>query len=150
MRLKTICSLIPPCSSLADIGCDHAIVSLHSAKRGIEKVYAVDISEKAVERAKRRLYHYKNATAILSDGFSAIPQKVEVAVITGLGGMKIIDILDGANYKPTLVLGAQHDAPKLRQYLVDNGYIIEKDLFLLDRGKYYDFILARVGEGEKL
>ena len=150
MRLKTICSLIPPCKSLADIGCDHAIVSLQCAKRGIEKVYAVDISETAIARAKRRLYHYKNAIAMVSDGFSAINEEVEVAVITGMGGMKIIEILDGIDYKPTLVLGAQHDASRLRQYLVDNGYTIEKDLCLLDRGKYYDFILATAIEGEKL
>ena len=150
MRLNTIYSLIPPCKSLADIGCDHAIVSLHAAKSGIEKVYAVDISQTAVDKAKRRLYHYKNATALLSDGFDAIPQRVEVAVITGMGGMKIIEILQKANYKPTLVLGAQHDSYKLRQYLNGSGYIIEKDFCLIDRNKYYDFILAKQGESESL
>ena len=131
MRLKTIRSWLYPCSSLADIGCDHAIVSLHAVKIGVERVYAVDISETAVNKAKTRLSRYNNATAILSDGFDKVPERVDLAVLTGLGGMKIIEILQKIDYRPALILGAQHDGYRLREFLSANGYCIKKDFLEL-------------------
>ena len=150
MRLKTICSWLYPCSSFADIGCDHAIVALSAVKIGVERVYAVDISETAVNKAKRRLARYKNAKAILSDGFDGVPENVELAVLTGLGGMKIIEILQRLDYRPSLILGAQHDGYRLREFLKENGYCIKKDTCLIDRKKYYDLIFAESGEEENL
>ncbi|MBQ8882171.1 MAG: SAM-dependent methyltransferase [Clostridia bacterium] len=151
MRIKTLCSLIKPCNILADIGCDHALVSAYAIRNKLaDKVYAVDISETAVNKAKNRLARYAGATAILSNGFTNLPEKVDTAVIAGMGGMKIIEILQQIDYRPSLVLGAQHDAYRLRNYLNTNGYKITQDFCLFDHGKFYDFICAESGQGEVL
>ena len=151
MRIKTLCSLIKPCNILADIGCDHALVSAYAIRTKLaDKVYAVDISETAVNKAKNRLARYAGATAILSNGFTNLPEKVDTAVIAGMGGMKIIEILQQIDYRPSLVLGAQHDAYRLRNYLATNGYKITQDFCLFDHGKFYDFICAESGRGEVL
>ncbi len=144
-RINAICRLIKPCPSLADIGCDHAEVALYALENGVENVIASDISQVAVSNARLKLARFEGATAVLSDGFSDLPYAVDTAVISGMGGRKIIDMLQRCAYKPTLILGAQHNQSELRIYLMQNGYVITDDVCVFDRGKYYDIIRAEVG-----
>lgn len=149
-RIKAICELILPCDTLADIGCDHGYVAAYAA--GICKtVIAADVSEVSLNKAKRTLSRFTNAKFYLSDGFSGIEEKADTVVITGMGGKKITEILDGAGYKPnTLILGPQHDVDFVREYLVANGYRISADFMVTENGKFYDFIRAALGEREEL
>lgn len=149
-RIKAICSLVRPCNLLADIGCDHGFVAKHAVDIGVNEVIAADISEGSLNKARKLLEQYKNVSFFLSDGFDDIPVCVDEAVISGMGGLKIIDIVSRCRYKPVLILGAQHNQRELREFLVCGGYRITEDFCVFDRGKYYDFIRAEAGPSEGL
>lgn len=144
-RIDAVCSLIRPGASLADIGCDHGLVAKYALDHGVQRVVAADISEKSLSKACALLSDYENARFIVSDGFDEVDERVEQAVIAGLGGSKIVDLISRLDYRPSLVLGAQCDQRKLREHLITHGYKITHDFCFYDRGKYYDFIRAEEG-----
>ena len=147
-RIQAICTLIEPCGVLADIGCDHGLVSLYAVEKGVKKVIASDISEGSLQKARELLAGYDGVRFCVSDGFDSVDERVDTAVISGMGGRKILDIISRLSYRPTLILGAQHNVHELREYLCENGWMIEKDFCFFDRGKYYDFIRAVPGKSE--
>ena len=117
------------------------------------RVYATDISEGSLEKAKALLGSYENVCFRLGDGLAPIIEEnvsVDLAVICGMGGQTIMKILSASPAVPTLILGAQKNAPMLRQYLIDNGYVITADVMVEDKGKFYDVIKAEIGAGDKL
>ncbi len=144
-RIDAVCSLIRAGESLADIGCDHGFVAKYALDRGVKRVIASDISEKSLAKARKLLEGYDNAKFIVSDGFDEFDEKVEQAVLAGMGGSKIVDLIARLDYRPTLILGAQCDQRKLHEYLISHGYKITHDFCFYDRGKYYDFIRAEEG-----
>ena len=149
-RISAVCSLIRPCGCLADIGCDHGLVARYALDNGVKEVIAADISEGSLKKAKKLLDGYPNVTYRLSDGFDGIEKKADVAVISGMGGRTIADILSRLTYKPQLILGAQHNQKELREFLIQNGYAIEEDFCVCDRGKFYDFMRANEGQSPPL
>ena len=149
-RLEVICKMLRPSPLTADVGCDHGYVSLYAAQNCGGRVIASDISVGSLKRAQQTLRDCPNAITILSNGFDAYPERVTQAVISGMGGRLIIDILSRIDYTPDLVLGAQHNAREVREYLVSRGYMIVEDEFVFDRGKFYQIIRAEQGKSEKL
>ena len=148
-RIDAVCSLILPGKSLADIGCDHGLVAKYALDHGVKSVIAADVSEKSLNKARELLSGRQNVRFVVSDGFDSIDKRVEQAVIAGMGGSKIVELIDRLDYRPSLILGAQSDRRKLREYLVTHGYKITRDFCFYDRGKYYDFIRAEEGESER-
>lgn len=143
--------MIKPCYAFADIGCDHGIIAYYVVKNGLaKKVYACDISEKSLEKA-RALISDKDAEFLVGDGFSPLKERgicVDEAVIAGMGGEMIIKILSACADRPRLVLGAQKNTDKLRRFLVSHGYFIENDVKVLDGGIFYDIIRAVPGQSD--
>lgn len=149
-RISAVCSLIRPSRNLADIGCDHGLVAAYALDFGIGEVIAADISEGSLQKARRLLAGRGNVRFVISDGFDGIPVRVEQAVVSGMGGQKIADIISRCPYRPALVLGAQHNVKELRVFLSGGGYRIVEDFCVCDRGKYYDFIRAEEGKADAL
>ncbi len=149
-RIKTICRMLRPSLLTADVGCDHGFVALYAAKNCGGRVIASDVSEGSLKKAKETLTDCKNAKILLSNGFDAYDERVTQAVISGMGGRLIIDILSRIDYNPDLVLGAQHNAKEVREYLIERGYRIVEDEGVFDRDKFYQIIRAEHGGSEKL
>lgn len=146
IRLRRVCERLTPCNILTDIGCDHGYVSAYAlASRKAKTVICADISERSLSKAKTLIGEKAGARFVVSDGFDSIDCKVDEAVISGMGGRLIADILSRVDYRPNLVLGAQHDVAYLREFLCRNGYVITSDEKVYDRGKFYDIISAREG-----
>lgn len=144
-RLSYIASCVPVCKTLADVGCDHGKLSkLVLEEKKAEKVYACDVSEKCLQKAKALLSALDNVEFIVSDGLDKVPN-VDVVVICGMGAKTIVDIIERATYKPYYVLGAQRNVPFLREYLSLNGFEIIRDVKIKEDGKYYDVICAKEG-----
>lgn len=150
-RLNAVRSLVTPVEIFADVGCDHGYIARYAHEIGCKTVIASDISEVSVEKAKRALRGCNGVITVCSDGFDRIEEKVDLAVISGMGGRKIMEILDRAKNLPTsLILGPQHDVSALREYLVDIGYAFDADFLVEENGKYYDIMRVRKGEQAKL
>lgn len=143
-RIKAIGSNVRYGDSVLDIGCDHGYASIYVKKyRDCKKVYACDISEKALESAKRNFQKYGvKIKTYVSDGFKNVSVKVDTAIISGVGTNTILKILKEASYLPErLVLGSQNDLYRLRKELYSMGYKLVDERALLEKDHYYVIFL---------
>lgn len=136
--------------TLADIGCDHGIVSVSSLELNkVKHVIACDISNKSLDKA-RNLAKQKGLTNIefrCGDGLSVIKEgEVDCVVIAGMGGVEIINILSKKlkSIERYILLAHTH-VEDLRQYLIENSLKIEKDSVLFYDNHFYNLIVAEKG-----
>lgn len=154
-RMETVVNMVSPQSfTIADIGCDHAYVSIALIKRNIaKKVIAMDVKNGPLEIAKRNVVEYQVADRIdirLSDGLDALnEEEADSIIIAGMGGLLIQSILEKGEKiinhekkRPELILQPQSEIKKIRLFLKKNGYRIVKEEMLKDEGKIYTVIKA--------
>lgn len=134
----------------ADIGCDHALLAAAAVKTGrAEKVYACDIAEGPLERARATIEKEgvtDSVIPLLSDGLAALPEVCDQIIIAGMGGETILSILEAGSSRmdeeTRLLLSPHTKAPVLRNWLQDHGWKICLEQFVKDRGRYYPVIEA--------
>ena len=145
-RLENILELVPRGLACADIGCDHGFMAIELVSRGIApKVIASDLRTGPLERARENVEKAglsDKISLIISDGFSAIePGSVKTAVIAGMGGMLIRDILtsgmDCIKQMDDFIVQPQSNIPEFRNFLRQSGFEIKRNNVLIDAGKYY-------------
>ena len=151
-RLETIVDLCDNNKVIADIGCDHGLVTAELIlEEKAEKVVASEISRDCLNKAIV-LADKINIIEFISfregDGFSKITKhdKVNQAVIAGMGGETIIDILEK---KPrrlfNFVLQPMNKTIELRRYLLSHKYKILVDKLIKVDNKYYDVLKVTRG-----
>ena len=150
-RLQQIFSSIPNATVFADIGCDHGYIAKAMLESGkCEKVIVSDISEKCLNKARELLSENianGSAESVVSDGFDRV-FGVDVALIAGMGGEEICNILQKAQKLPEkLVLQPMKNPEKVRTLCLKLGFLIEKDSLFKSAGKFYDLIVAKKGQG---
>ena len=145
-RLENILELVPRGLACADIGCDHGFMAIELVSRGIApKVIASDLRTGPLERARENIENAglsDKIKIIISDGFSQIvPGEVKTAVIAGMGGMLIKDILtngtDCIRQLEEFIVQPQSNIPEFRNFLRQNGFEITRNNIVLDAGKWY-------------
>ena len=152
-RLEAIVNMCPKAKVIADIGCDHGLVTAELVLEDIAKnVIATEKSEQCLNKAILFIDSI-NISPFVSfrhgDGFGAITKydKINCAIIAGMGGDEIIKILQS---KPKrlydFVLQPMKDAPLLREYLTQNGYRILVDKLVKEDDKFYDVIRVTKGK----
>lgn len=149
-RLQTIAALCPTHGPLVDIGSDHGQLLAILFHQGFNfPLYGSELStssfqslQKSVEDYPFRLYQ--------ADGLTHLPREVITIVITGMGGLLMIEMLTKGNADlstiQTLVLGPQRDVHKLRHWLGDHGWIITEEKFVLEADNGYPLIVAQRGQ----
>ena len=141
-RLAKITSVLPPCSTLADVGCDHGYVGIEALSRGIaNQVVFVDVSAPSLDKARQNCpnEYLSFAKFVCRDGLGDI--EADCVLIAGMGGLEIISILDNAKYLPDkLVLQPMRNQRDVRKYLTRNYEIITDEKF--HDYKFYDLIVA--------
>ena len=147
-RLKRIFEEIPPCSSFADVGCDHGYIAEKMLESGkCNHVIISDISAPSLKKAEKLLKRYIDSGAahsVCTDGLNGISE-VETVLIAGMGGEEIIKILTQSAFLPkVLVLQPMKNVDKVRKKLFSLGYGITKDFLFYDK-KYYNLIICKLG-----
>jgi len=146
-RIEAILKILEKCTTLADIGCDHGYVAVEAIKRGFAlRVFAVDINQKPLQKAielskKEGVYH--KIEFFVGNGFEPIREPVDQAVIAGVGGKTISNILSSAKEKvkhTKLVLQPMKDVEFLRRWLFENGFEIKEEFVVNDKEKFYVII----------
>ncbi len=136
---------------VADIGCDHAFVSIYLVDKKIaDHVYAMDVKPGPVEIARANVSGYgmeDRITVRLSDGFSMLGEdEADCAIIAGMGGPLMVNILKGGKKHTDngihLVLQPQSEINQVRLYLYEIGYEIIQENMTFDEGKYYTAMKA--------
>lgn len=138
----------------ADVGCDHAKLSIYLVQSGICKyVYASDINEgpldKARENIQRRSFKDKPLSDYISiklcDGLEEANESLNRVFILGMGGEVISGILERADFlrktentgRIKLILQPMTSEDRLRDHLCHNGYNILDEEMVLDKGRVY-------------
>lgn len=145
-RLKSILSEIEG-EVLADIGCDHGKLSVSALLNGkCKRVIAVDISQKSLQKTIDLARECNCSNCIetrVSDGFKAITEPIDTAVIAGLGGYEIKSILlEKLPSVRRLVVCPHQNASVARKALNQIGYGSLKDYVVQEGEKYYQIIVA--------
>lgn len=162
-RMETVVSMILPQSNvIADIGCDHAYVSIALVERKLaSKVIAMDVRKGPLEIAKRNIQNAGLHNVIdvrLSDGMDALQvAEADTIIIAGMGGLLITGILERGSAMfadkekaPVLILQPQSELDKVRRYLYQHGYRICEEKMLIEDNKFYTVMRAQpVGEDDK-
>ncbi len=160
-RMEAVVNMISPQSfAIADVGCDHAYVSIALLQRDIaKKVIAMDVRTGPLDIAKRNIAEAGFLDVIdvrLGDGLQRLDvDEVDTIIIAGMGGLLIkgilergIHILQDAKKKPELILQPQSDLREVREFLYKNAYSIVEEQMLVEEGKYYTVIKAQFGDAE--
>lgn len=152
-RLNAVAFHLEECDVMADVGCDHGLLSLFVLKNEIaKKVVCIDISEKCLQKTKNLLskYNFSNdATFLRCDGLQAVEVPVNVVVIAGMGGINISQILENMpqNCKNAkFVLQPMNNITVVRKTLNKLGFRIVRDEIIFDNKKYYHILCAKQGK----
>ena len=157
-RLENIANLVEKGKSVIDIGTDHGLVPLYLAKNNISKdILATDISAKSLKKLEDKLD--KNLENIIKtevcDGLDGIDIKEnQIAIIAGMGAITIIDILskdiDKVRNLDYVICEGNIGNEKLRKFLNENNFIIDRDFLIKDGRKHYDIIRFKNGKDRRL
>lgn len=154
-RLLAIASEVPENVSVADVGCDHAYTSIYLAEhKKLKHIIAMDVRTGPLKKAKENIKASGLEAMIetrLSDGLQgAVPGEINAVVVSGMGGALIRKILiegkEVVDLVDYLVLQPQTEKAELRRYLHSIGMKIEKEVMLIEDGKYYNIIVAVRGK----
>ena len=138
-RLNTVVSFVKPGSRVVDVGTDHGYVPIELAQRGIiSHGLAMDVRKGPLERAKEHIRQYG----------------LEDVIVAGMGGELVIHILEeGRRFWDQIghwILSPQSELDKVRDYLVEQGFAIERETMLKEEGKYYVVMDVVRGQMESL
>lgn len=157
-RLQAVADSVTPGNRVADVGCDHAYISIYLIEHGISpKVVAMDVNRGPLERAKENIDRKGYGSRIqvrLSNGLEKLePDEADSILIAGMGGALAIRILEEGSHAvrqcKELILQPQSEIPLVRKYLHEIGFAIIEEQMLEEDGKYYDIIKAVPSLGSK-
>ncbi len=145
-RIRFLASLLKGFETVLDVGSDHGLVLKEAILTyGVTRGIASDIRKQPLMQARRHLKGLP-VTFVLSDGFKAIEDAFDCAVIAGMGAHLISEIMQGAPLDDavTYLLQANEKTDVLRRFLSQNGFQII-DEFVIHDGRYYVILLVRRG-----
>ena len=144
-RLQLAAEYCLPCERVIDVGCDHAYLCLHLVERGAKGAIASDIRPGPLAAAKEHIARQgmsDRVLAVLCPGLEAFgPQDADTVSICGMGGEMIASILEAAPWtakgQHKLVLQPMTNGNRLRKWLADNGYTIEREALAREGERIY-------------
>lgn len=154
-RLLRIAHMVQACDTLADVGCDHGYLAITLVKEArVRRAIATDINAGPLLRAQEHIAFEKLGDYIetrRSDGFARIaPGEADAAVIAGLGGNLMIDMLSRGRAVVRglgqLVLGPQSELSAVRAFLRDEDYRVWDEDLVLEDGKFYPLLCVKPQE----
>ena len=158
-RLTKIAGFVPRGHVVADIGTDHALLSIYLVLEGISsQVIASDLSTGPLSSARANVYLYKLEKSIeirQGNGLESInPGEADVVIIAGMGGVKIIEILEGSHAVldgvVRIILQPQGGAGMVRRWLFDHHWQIVDEELVLEHDNYYEIIVSEPSPGPKV
>ncbi len=156
-RLQMIASLVRPGGVLADIGADHGyLVTWLAAHGSIDKGLACDINPMPLEHSRSTIARCRMEEKVetrLSDGLKELsPGEFSQAVIAGMGGDTIADILSGVPWSGQAgiryLLQPNSKEDHLREWLHLHGFQILEEHAVQDGNFVYPILIAEAGKME--
>lgn len=154
-RLLAVASMVTPGSIVADIGCDHAYLSIYLIRNNIcDRVIACDINKGPLDIARINVSDVELLDKIelrLSDGLHEIHAgEVDSVVIAGMGGKVMAKIIEEGSEVlekvHEMILEPQSEVPFFRHFLEENGYRIISEDMVYEDDKFYPIIKVIHGQ----
>lgn len=157
-RIIELSKRIKKNSVIADIGSDHAFLSIYLLKNKIAKfVYNIDINSQPLNNGINNLKKtnfFSFTKNIQGDGLKNFNETdyLDYVVISGLGDKTIIDIIDNFPKKlviKNLLLCSNNLGYELRKFLIKKKWkFIDEDI-IYDKSYYYSLMILSKDEGIK-
>lgn len=151
-RLKTISDMVVNVKSIVDVGTDHGYIPIFLVKNNIiDNAVASDINKGPVEKVKQNVSNYnldKKIQCRLGGGLTTVePNEVEAAIIAGMGGNLIRDIieesLDVFKQLKYAILQPVQNPEVLKEYIYKKGFTIIDEELVYEDGKYYEIFKVK-------
>ena len=143
-RLEACATLVDINTRVIDVGCDHAYLDIFLTLNNDNKCIATDINKNALEIAKKNIKKYglqNKIKTILTNGLTDIKvNESDNIVISGMGTFTILEILKTNTLSNTLIISSNNNIDILRHGVINLGYYIDSEIFLIDKGKPYIII----------
>ena len=145
-RLQMLARMVTPGSRAADVGCDHAFLSIYLVREGISPaVIATDVRKGPLAAAKEHIEAENLSGYIetrLSDGLKGLlPGEVDTVICAGMGGRLMQTILSESMEKVSalkeLILQPQSELKEFRRFLRGAGLKVTEEDAVREDGKYY-------------
>ncbi|MBR1471826.1 MAG: SAM-dependent methyltransferase [Lachnospiraceae bacterium] len=130
----------------ADVGCDHAYLSIRLVQEGrFARMIAMDLRNGPLQAAAQHIAQAGLVEAVecrLSDGLQALqPGEADTLICAGMGGQLMQRILAAEPQKTAafqrMILQPQSDIPVFRHWLRETGFLITAEDIVCEDGKYY-------------
>lgn len=151
-RLIAIADMIDNCETLVDVGTDHGYIPIYMLnKNKISYAIASDINKGPIEKAKKNIKEYnleKSIECRLGGGLTTVEKgEVDVAIIAGMGGNLIRDIIE-ERYEvfkslDYAILQPVQNPEVLRKYLYEKGIKIIEEKIIKDEGIHYAILRVK-------
>ncbi len=157
-RMEAVAGLCRAGDCVADVGCDHAYVSIRLLQQQrFAHAIAMDVRKGPLAAAQEHVAASGLADRIecrLSDGVSALAAgEADALICAGMGGVLIMSILSAGMEKVRrmrqLILQPQSEIASVRAFLRENGFCIEAEEMVEEEGKFYSAFRAAPGDGEE-
>ncbi len=158
-RLEHLIALAGTGEMIADVGCDHAYVSIRMITEGrFKKAVAMDVRKGPLQIADAHIKEEGLEEYIecrLSDGIEHLKAgEADCILIAGMGGPLMCRILSQGWDKitnpsyafPRLILQPQSEIAEVRKFIRTAGFSIEEEDMVFEDGKYY--VMFRAVEGK--
>ncbi len=154
-RLKSVYELLDQDCVMIDVGTDHCYLPVYALlNQKVHKAYACDVRPGPLANGKSNAALYgvsDRITTLLSDGLLALnqaqQQEIDTVVCAGMGGTLIQNIIAAAPFLKqsgkTLILQPQKAVYELKDYLAENGFVIEKETISQEGSKLYQCMKVR-------
>lgn len=152
-RLEAVADMCQPWQRIADIGSDHAHLPIYLCETGqIQAAIAGEVIRGPYRIAQENVREAGLQAQIqvrLADGLEAIKpsDRCQAAVIAGMGGMLITQILDRqpdvGRQLSGLVLQPNQDVKLVRHWLMTHQWRITAENIVFDDGHFYQMLAAQ-------
>jgi tRNA (adenine22-N1)-methyltransferase len=158
-RLACIAKMVDRCRSVVDVGTDHGYIPIYLIKNNIcDQAVAGDINRGPVRKAEINVELNELTDKIhcrLGNGLTVVkPGEVQCAVIAGMGGNLIRDIIETSlnTFKALdfAVLQPVQNPEILRKHIYETGYSIIDEELCFDENKYYEILKITYEEDPKV
>ena len=151
-RIDLIASLAKNSNCVLDVGCDHAYVLIkalldYNCKRGIASDINMGPLNTALQNIRQKDLESR-IKIVLSDGLKNISDDFDTVIIAGMGGNLIKNIINESKDKlenKRMILEPNNDQALVREYLMNNDFMIIDEYAIYDMNKYYEIIVCKSG-----
>jgi tRNA A22 N-methylase len=142
-RLRALLAMLPPATTVADVGAGHGALAVHLAHRGAGRVIATEAARGPYEELCHNL-DWWDARAHVEPRFGANLDpidagEVEGVVAAGMGARNLLGICEGAEQRGVRWVALQciQDAELVEPWLAGRGWRVAGHDVAADRGHNY-------------